>query len=74
MTIAEPQKQCFELFRMQNFPGLCTWAILGWAYSPPPSPDSPATEQFFSLLGHWWCFPFKSNLNIKTLACILIKN
>ena len=49
--VAEPRKQCFELFRMQNsqkFPGFCPWTPLGRAYSA--ASDSPAAQRLFSLL------------------------
>ena len=45
------REQCFELFRTQNsqkVPGFCPWTPLGRAYST--TPDSPAAQQFFSLL------------------------
>ena len=50
MTVHEPRKHCFELFRMQNSQnvlGLCPWTPLGMAYS---AKDSPAAYCFFSLL------------------------
>ena len=49
--VAEPREQCFELFRMQNsqkFPVFCPWNPLRRAQST--APDSPAAQQFFSLL------------------------
>ena len=56
---AEPRKRSFQLLRIQNtkkFPGLRHWTPLGGTYSatsiptPPPHPDSPPAQRFFSSL------------------------
>ena len=58
---AEPRKRSFQLLRIQNtkkFPGLRHWTPLGGGLQchfhtnpPPPHPDSPPAQRFFSSLG-----------------------